>query len=135
MVVVDTSIVYKWIREEDTRHLSLEILHRYLSGKEEIIVPDILLYELTNALAFKTELSIEDIEDAWNLFSSFDVPVFTPTHSFIQQCLKFAKKYKVTVYDASYAVLANEKKCNLITADEKFVETVRLDFVKKLKET
>ena len=133
MVVVDTSIVYKWIREEDTRHLSLEILHSYLTGKEEIVIPDILLYELSNTLAFKTELSNKDIEEAWNLFSAFNVPIFTPTHAFIQKCLKFAKKYKVTVYDASYAVLAKEKKCELITADEKFVETVRLKFVKNLK--
>lgn len=132
MVVVDTSIVYKWVREEDTRHLSLEILYRYLSGKEKIILPDILLYELANALSNKTELSTGDIEEAWKLFIDFNVPIFTPTTSFIEKCLKFSKKYQVTVYDAAYAVLAKEKKCNLITADEKFVKAVNLPFVKHL---
>lgn len=132
MVVVDTSIVYKWVREEDTRHLSLEILYNYLSGKEKVIVPDILLYELANVLAHKTELTIKDIQEAWNLFIDFNVPIFVPTPNFLKKCLKFAKKYQVSVYDASYAVLAKEKKCDLITSDDKFVKKVKLSFVKSL---
>lgn len=132
MVVVDTSIVYKWVQERDTRHLSLEILWRYLSDKEEILVPDILLYELANALSSKTELTIKDIQIAWNLFRDFNVPIFTPTNDFIRKCLNFSRKYKVTVYDASYAVLAEEKRCSLITADQKFVKQVNLPNVKYL---
>lgn len=132
MVVVDTSIVYKWVREEDIRHLSLEILHQYLSGKEEVLVPDILLYELANVLSSKTELTMKDATDAWDLFVDFNVPIFTPSPDFIEKCLKFAKKYKVTIYDASYAVLAKEKKCSLITADEEFVKVVNLPYVKYL---
>lgn len=134
MVVVDTSIAYKWIREEDTRHLSLELLYRFLSGKEEVIAPDLLLYELANALSSKTELTVRDVEEAWNLFTDFNISIFTPTPNFLKKCLKFAKKYQVAVYDATYAVLAKEKKCDLITADQKFVERVNLSFIKLLEE-
>lgn len=132
MVVVDTSIVYKWIREEDARQLSVEVLWRYLSGKEEVIAPDILLYELANILSSKTELPFKDIKEAWNLFTDFNIPIFTPTADFIQKCLQFSKKYKVSIYDASYAVLAKEKKCSLVTADEKFVQSVNLSYIKYL---
>lgn len=132
MVVIDTSVAFKWIREEDTRHLSLELLHQYLFGKEQVIVPELLLYELANALSSKTELTVEDIEQAWDLFADFNVPTFTPTADFLQKCLRFAKKYQVSVYDATYAVLAEEKKCDLITADDKFVDKVNLPFIKKL---
>ena len=132
MVVVDTSIAYKWIREEDTRHLSLEILWNFLSGKEIVVAPDILLYELANALSNKTELTNKDIQIAWDLFRDINVPLFTPTPDFMEECLKFARKYKVTAYDASYAVLAQQKRCNLFTSDEKFVAQVNLPFVKYL---
>jgi len=44
----------------------------------------------------------------------------------------FSRKYKVSVYDAVYAVLAQDKGCVLITADSKFVDQVNLPFVKKL---
>lgn len=132
MVVVDTSIAYKWVREEDTRHLSLELLYNFLSGKEQVIVPDLLLYELANALSSKTELNLKDIEEAWSLFIDLNVSIFTPTPLFLKKCLRFAKKYQVTIYDAAYAVLAKEKKCDLITADSQFVSQVNLPFVKHL---
>lgn len=135
MVVIDTSIAYKWIREEDTRHLSLELLNRFLSGKEEVLVPDILLYELANVLSSKTELTIKDTIEAWSLFTDFNVPIFTPTANFLQKCLKFAKEYKISVYDAAYVVLAKQKKCNLITADTNLVNKLNLKFVKSLSKT
>lgn len=134
MVVVDTSIAYKWVREEDARHLSLDLLYNFLSGKEKVIIPDLLLYELANVLSFKTELSLKDIEEAWGLFIDFNVPIFTPSPHFLKKCLRFAKKYQVTVYDATYAILAKDKRCNLITADKKFVEKINLPFVKLLEE-
>lgn len=132
MVVLDTSIIYKWLREEDERHLSLKILDDFLEGKEEVIAPDIILYELSNALAFKKELTEEDVLEAWEFFTDLNIQIFVPDSKFVEKCIKFAKKYEVTVYDASYAVLAIEKKCNLITKDEKFVEAVSLPYVKTL---
>ena len=134
MVVLDTSIIFKWLREEDNRHLSLKILDDFLEGKEEVIAPDIILYELANALTFKKELTEEDVLAAWELFIDFKIQIYLPDAEFIEKCLIFAKKYGVTVYDASYAVLAKEKKCNLITKDEKFAEAVSLPFVKTLSD-
>lgn len=134
MVVLDTSIIYKWLREEDNRHLSLKILDDFLDGKEEVIVPDIILYELSNALAFKKELTEEEILEAWEFFIDLNIQIFVPDSRFVEKCIKFAKKYRVTVYDASYAVLAKEKRCNLITKDEKFAETVNLPFVQTLSD-
>ena len=134
MVVLDTSIIFKWLREEDNRHLSLKILDDFLEGKEEVIAPDIVLYELANVLRFKKELTEEDILTAWEFFTDLKIQIFVPEPQFIKECIKFAKKYGVTVYDASYAVLAKEKKCDLITKDEKFAETVNLPFVKTLSD-
>lgn len=52
----------------------------------------------------------------------------------IKKACQFSKKYGVSVYDAIYAVMAKEKKCNLITADDKFADKVNLPFVKKLSD-
>ncbi|HBL52337.1 MAG TPA: PIN domain nuclease, partial [Candidatus Blackburnbacteria bacterium] len=46
--------------------------------------------------------------------------------------VEISKKYEVSVYGASYVVLAKEKKCKLYTADAKFVSLVNLPFVKNL---
>lgn len=132
MVVVDTSIVFKWLQEEDNRHLSLKILEDFLDGNQEILAPDILLYELANILSFKKELEIVEAIEAWNLFVDFKIKIYIPNTDFLAKCLEFAKKYNISVYDASFTVLAQENKCNFITADQKFVEQVNLPFVKCL---
>ena len=43
-----------------------------------------------------------------------------------------AKKHHVSVYDATYAVLAMENNCLLVTADSKFIEQMNLEFVMDL---
>ncbi len=134
MVVADTSIIYKWLREEDTRHVSLILLDKFLAGEQKVIAPDILLYELANVLSSKAELTLKDISAAWNLFVNFKIEIFNPTPDFFPKCLKFAKEHKVTVYDASYAILAQENNCDLFTADSKFVKAVNLPFVKHLSQ-
>lgn len=134
MVVVDTSIIYKWITEEDadTNIPALRLLHQFLDGKENIVIPDIVLYELANALSTKTNLTLEEIEQAWNLFGKLNLNVINPSLKFIRKSMIFSRKYHVSVYDASYAVLAMEKNCILLTADSKFVKQINLPFIKLL---
>lgn len=134
MVIADASIIYKWITEEDADPDTpvLKLLRQFLDGKENVSIPDIVLYELANTLSTKTGLTFKEIEQAWNLFEKFNLKAINPSLKFIRKSIKFSRKYHVSVYDASYAVLALEKKCILLTADSKFVKQVNLPFVKLL---
>lgn len=134
MVVLDTSIIYKWITEEDSDPdtPALKLLRQFLDGKENVLIPDIVLYELANALSTKTNLAFKEIEQAWSLFERFNLNVINPSLKFIRKSIKFSRKYHVSVYDASYAVLALEKNCILFTADNKFVKQIDSPFVKVL---
>lgn len=134
MVIVDTSIVYKWIAEEESGadNPALKLLGQFLKGKEDVLIPDITLYELANALSTKTNLTFKEIEQSWNLFEKFNLSVVNPSLKFIRESLKFSRKYRVSVYDASYAVLALEKNCILFTADSKFAKKINLPFIKLL---
>src|SRR2546430_1397405 len=117
MVVVDTSVVFKWLREENDRHLSLKILNDFLDKKLELIAPNIILYELANVLSFKKELTSEIAIEAWDLFVDFNLRVYVPNPNFLAKCIEFSKQYNVSIYDASYAVLARDNKCDFVTAD------------------
>lgn len=133
VIIVDTSVAYKWTDEnEEFRNQALGILDDHINKKDQIIVPDLIFYELANAWATKTKLSAYKIRN--NLKDLVDSNLITESinFDFIRKAVLFSKKYKVSVYDAAYAVLAQEKGCDLITADEKFVKQVRLPFVKAL---
>ncbi len=133
MVIVDTSVIYKWFTEKEPFHQQArEILDRHISGQEKILIPTLLLYEICNAWATKTELSVNQINKSLRLFEKYNLEVVPQSLKKLQKAIKFSKKYHVTVYDASYAVLAQEKKCKLITADNKFAAKVNLPFIKTL---
>ena len=134
MIVVDASVIYKWLVSENMQSdlAAKKILADFKLEKLSIIVPDILLYELANALTSKTTTSLVDIKKLWQRFAAYKLPIFSPAIDFITKSIDFSRKYKVSVYDATYAVLALENKCNLITADDKFADQINLPFVKKL---
>lgn len=134
MVIVDASIIYEWLTEEDNdpNPPAIRLLRQFLDRKENVLIPDIVLYELANALSTKTNLTFKEIQDAWNLFERLNLNVISPSLKFIRKSIKFSREYHVTVYDASYVVLALEKKCILLTADSKFAKKINLPFVKLL---
>ncbi len=137
MVVLDASVVYKWFVDEKPQNLTAvarNIRKSFVEEKQEVTAPDILLYELANTFAFKTNLESRDILNFWAKLAQYNIAVVSPSLEFMQKAILFSKRYKVSVYDSCYAVLAVEKKCDLITADEKFVKQVNLPFVKALSE-
>lgn len=135
MVVVDTSIAYKWFSKEGEDLLSqaIRLLKNHLEKHEALIAPDIIIYELANAWATKTQLTHDQIKIFMKDFSSTRIKIEAITFDLINHAILFSKKYHVSVYDASYAVLAREKRCDYYTADIKFVERVNLPFIKHLK--
>lgn len=135
MVIIDTSVAYKWFINEEPKEITIAaqaLLKQFLKGKEKILCPDLIVYELGNILAYKPKLRELDIDSVWNKLSSINLPVVNPTQDFMKKCIDFSIKYRVTVYDASYAVLALEKNCILLTADNKFAKKINLPYVKLL---
>lgn len=133
MVVVDTSVIYKWFTDtEEKRDEAIALLINHLKKKELITVPDLLLYEITNAWATKTTLTQEEIEKNLTYLQSYGLKITPVTLSLVLKASKLAKKYRISVYDASYIVLAQEKACTVITADEKLLNKVHLPYLKQL---
>ena len=134
MIVIDSSVVFKWFDETEAgNERALQILRSHLSKSNNIIVPDLILYELANAWSTKSVLKFEAIIDNLRLFKRYSLKIINVDLNFLAKAVLMSKKYSISVYDATYAVLAKEKKCELITADKKFVEKVNLPFIKLLE--
>lgn len=110
----------------------IDTLEDHLHKKEIITVPNLIIYELANAWSTKTRLSVEKIKTFLEDLKEIDLGIEPLTFALISKAVDFSKKYHVSVYDASYAVLAREKKCDLFSADSKFVEQINLPFIKHL---
>ena len=133
MIIVDTSVAFKWFSPlESDRELALQILDNHLVKKTSILIPDLFFYEMTNAWATKVNLPFAKIQEYLTKLQAFNLSIAEVAFSLLELTANFSKKYHVSVYDASYAVLAEEKGCDLITADKKFVKQVNLPYVKLL---
>jgi len=124
--VLDTSVVLKWIRREEIlADRALSILHTYLEGRNRLIVPTLLAYEVANVLRYKPELSTADVELA--LQSLFDLSLeWVPASSaLMQRAVNIARTYDTTVYDAVFAAVAESVGAIFATADARLVQ--RLD--------
>lgn len=135
MVIIDTSVAYKFFDpQEDGYDVALSILKGHLNGNQTVIIPDLLLYEIANAWATKTKAEPSKIKDSLSDFKEYRFTVEQVNLDLIADAIELSIKYRVSVYDACYAVLAQRKKCNLITADDKFADKMNLPFVKKLSD-
>lgn len=126
MIVLDSSVALKWIFacEEGAEH-AVRVRNDHITGKNEIAVPALFFYEIANVLATRVKLSDDEAQEAFELVSAFELNVLELDSREFLEAMALADKHKVSVYDASYHVLAHRLGCRFLTADRKFWEKVR----------
>jgi predicted nucleic acid-binding protein len=62
LLVLDTSVILKWFKEEEYTKTALKIKKEFIEGVHELVVPDLALYELDNAMRFSEGFDEETIE-------------------------------------------------------------------------
>jgi predicted nucleic acid-binding protein len=126
MIVLDSSVALKWIfADEDDAEHAVRVRDEHVSGKNEIAVPSLFFYEIANVLATKVKLSPDEALEAFGLISAFEFNVHELDNSEYLEAMTLALKHKISVYDASYHVLASHLGCSFLTADRKFWEKVQ----------
>lgn len=133
MYVLDASVILKWFLQERDSHLALDFKERYLAGKISIALPDLILYELANALRFNTNFKRKTVIDSLLAVIDLDIDITAPTPNLLKKALDFAFDNKISVYDSIYISLASELHYQFVTADAKLYRKIKsLPFVKLL---
>jgi len=126
MIVLDSSVALKWIfADEEGVERAVRVRNDHVSGTNEIAVPSLFFYEIANVLATKVNLSTEEALEAFDLISAFEFNVHELDSTEYLDAMTLAMKHKISVYDASYHVLASRFGCRFLTADRKFWEKVK----------
>ena len=134
IIILDASVIVKWFSEEEHTDKALKIRERIRIGKEKVIVPDLLLYELANALKYNPNFDASDVSDALTSIFDMDINIVTPIPETINSAIKLGFQYNITVYDAFYIALARETELIYITADKRLCERVNnLNFVRYIE--
>ena len=136
MYVLDASVILKWYLGEVDSDLALNFRRKYIQGTCNLALPDLILYEVSNALRYEKTFSVKTIYEAVVALIDLGVDIVVPTTSMIQNALELSYKKNITFYDATYLALASELGYKFVTADEKLYRKVKnLKLVCLLSET
>ena len=134
MIVVDASVAIKWIEKEEDSEKAVLLQKSHLLKQNEIIVPQLIYFEIANTLSTKSKVEEKYIELGINIVYNTDLKIEQLERSDLLKASNLAKKYKTSVYDMIYAVVAKKYDTILITTDEKFIQKTKFSYVKLLSE-
>ncbi len=122
ITVVDASVALKWfLQESDTEH-AMRLRERHLTGEILLAAPDLLLYEVGNALRFKHDFTVTGIQEALTALLRLQLELIGPTERLLHHAVALARQSRLTYYDALYLAAASELEARLITADKRLHE-------------
>lgn len=124
MPVVDASVALKWFVDEPDSAQARALRDAHLAGESPLAAPDLLIYEVANALLHNPRFTNSEIERALLSLYDLQLDLVTPTAEMAQGVVRLATHYKLTFYDAMYVGLAQELGMDLITADRRLYHHV-----------
>lgn len=120
--VIDSSVAVKWFSREAGTEAALALREDAFSCKCRLEAPDLLLFELANALRFNSRFSAEDVKLALGSILDMGIVFHRAEGPLLSRAVDLAFRYRMTVYDGCFIALADIRGSTLITADEKLME-------------
>jgi predicted nucleic acid-binding protein len=127
-LVIDTSVVCKWFLEEGETSVEMagELLHQHLVGTTLLIAPASLPLELANVLRY-SDMNDSTMQQTLEDFHFAHLELFELTQNRLEAASLLARRHKISVYDAVFLALAQERECPLVSADRKAFSGIETD--------
>lgn len=125
-IVVDSSVAVKWINSQNETLLSRadKLLSDFEFGKVELFAPELLKYEVGNAILNK-KMDLPAIKASLATLYSIPIKFIPLSEDMGLEALAIAAENKVTYYDAVFVSLAKELAAVLVTDNPKHQKTSR----------
>lgn len=128
--VLDANVGIKWVLVEDLSDKARELREQYRAGAHELIAPDVFPIEAAHTLsrATRTGRITQPEADAALAGILHDSPQYHSYLPLLRRAFEISLQARIGVYDCLYVALAEREACELITADEKLVKNLQVDF-------
>ena len=129
MVVVDASLVVKWLVSEVDSDRAARLLLEWARSRVLIVAPVMILTEVSNALHKKIQSQIVNIRDVRRLLDQLSGLLLVDYISMHERAIKMASILgEQDAYDCHYLALAEHLDCEFWTADRAFYDAARQQF-------
>lgn len=135
-LILDASVIIKWFvqHQEQDRKQAIWIRNQLVQGKLRVIVPDLIFYEIVNALKMKRGVEKSDLRIIIKILFQYPLEIVWPTEELMKNASLLAYENDLTIYDSIYLALAQDLDCPLITADIKLSRNTKPVKVKLLRD-
>jgi len=89
-VVVDASVVVKWYINEDYSENARELRNMYINGQIELIAPELLPYEVLNALKYSNYFKKEELVQIAKSLTFYGFILFPLTGKLAEKTVEIA---------------------------------------------
>lgn len=123
-MVIDTSIVIKWIKHSKEEGVSeaLEYYQKFQNNEITLAVPDIIFYEISNFASRQTEETSLACQELINFLLESGTEIIPPNKESLAETIALAHTLNISAYDAAYLTTARNSKTKLLTADQKLIQ-------------
>jgi len=126
VIVLDASVVLKWVlRDEPGAPDALDLRSQHLGGVEPVAVPELLFYEVANAMVQSRRLTKDQADQAWDDLVQLGLVSYALRSQGMRRAMELARAARMTVHDAVYIALAEALQCDLVTADLKLARKAK----------
>lgn len=138
LYVIDASVALAFLLPDEIfKEKARELIQDYSKGRIDLIVPPLLFNEVANGLktsVTRKRVSSPKAESLLKAFLKLEIPIFY-SEPLVLASLEKALDYNITTYDAAYVALAQEEKCQFVTADTRLFNTLKntVAFIRLLK--
>lgn len=133
MIVLDASVVIKWLVDEGGSDPARAYRDEHVSGISPVAVPELLFYEIANVLATKSRLTPDESRLAFSAIIDMELESYHLGTADYVKSMNLAQRLGVSAYDAAYVSLAEKLSVPLVTADRRlFRRCEELGFVQLL---
>jgi predicted nucleic acid-binding protein len=128
--VLDSSVAFKWVVPELHTDKALLLRDDFRNGVIQLLAPDFFPLELLHALT-KAErqkrINPAEASTFW-LDIMTTCPILSPSLPLAAHACAIATKARIGTYDCIYVALAEQEKCELVTADDRLVKNLQAQY-------
>ena len=123
--VLDSSIAVKWFVDEEDSNKARLLKDRFVAGELEIAAPNLLKYEVANALRWHPIAHIDGRSLARALITIDDYQFLVdPPEEAWNRAIELSYLSRISPYDGIYLGLAHTLSSRLLTADQNLIAAV-----------
>lgn len=95
----------------------------YETGKTDILSPQLIIFEVANALRYHPtfKLSVSDLATAIDSLGDMEITIEMDGESWMKT-FEISSREKISIYDAVYLALAEQSDAVFVTSDEKLLD-------------